>query len=603
MKLILHIVRKDFLRLRWGLVGWWVVIGLKLAIGFALILFVGGAQWAEMGHASAIWSDRTLAPTLFTLTTIERLLAFLLTAMLVQEDGLVGTKQFWVTRPISPGRLLTAKLVGWLLMLWLSAVVLTLPWWLTCGFGVREIAWAALELLALQMAASLPAAVVAALTDTLSRVVVWSLVLVAFVSLAVPMAMAALVMRGTVTSASASPFASLSVLGVVLTGAVVIARQYWRRNWVSSLNWLGVGVIVAPVALALVAVQFSAGLQRIFSGQGPEPDWRVERAQGISLRQHSYYTGPRAPRSELIEQSLNTYLAATGVPRGLMLMQGTQARQAWRWPNGLVVERNASWVNAPGNQAVLRLATGVSKPKRDEETERYNQKLQEERERRQSKQYLDRVRSVRTVLREEPIGAMVSAMVLPSTVERMKQTPPSYEATVQLRLVQPEPWIEIPYATSGWHAYAGYGIRLGARFPRDRAEARRSKLYDPAYDEVPGTVAFPIVATMPYSLWNTMFSQVYWMRDRWKEPGLFVINRAGGDLMSQNVLRTPRLTLAGVGIVSDVARAWTPVVRRGDNWVERDPHWLEGAKFVLVGVREEARFTREVKAERFLLDP
>ena len=73
--------------------------------------------------------------TLAALGVLERLSVFFLTALLVQEDNLVSTSPFWVTRSISNARLLAAKFAGWLALLWLPAVVLTLPWWLVCGDG------------------------------------------------------------------------------------------------------------------------------------------------------------------------------------------------------------------------------------------------------------------------------------------------------------------------------------------------------------------------------------------------------------------------------------------------------------------------------------
>ncbi len=125
MNLMLHIVRKDFLRLRWPLAGGLALVAANLAIGFAVILADG------LGG----WSNERLQEVTTGLLGLQLLATFVLTAMLVQEDGLVGSTQFWLTRPISNARLLAAKLAGWVLLLWLPAVVLTLPWWIACGFG------------------------------------------------------------------------------------------------------------------------------------------------------------------------------------------------------------------------------------------------------------------------------------------------------------------------------------------------------------------------------------------------------------------------------------------------------------------------------------
>ncbi len=595
MKLVWHIVWKDFLRLRWGLAAWWAVIALKLGLGFALILFLGDAQWTQSGQPHPFWSDNWLGTTLPLIALLEGFLAFFLTAMLVKEDGLVGTKQFWITRPISPGRLLAAKCAGWVLMLWLSAVVLILPWWLACGFGAGQIAWAALELFAFQAAISLPAAVVASLTDTVSRVVVWSLVLVAFVGMAIPAILGLLTARA-ILGTNMPEFAGICFVALAVVGAAIFARQYWRRNWVGSVVRLGLGILAGPVVLILLVVRFDGTFRRIVRSDMSWSDWHEERAADVSLRQQSAVANPtNLRREELVETQLTTYLAASGVPRGYVVMQGDKAQQTWRWPDGLEVRRNEDWIGGWGADGALRVALGVGERKRDEETERYWQTQREADERKRAKEYLDRVRATSAVYRAVPTGITVSSMVMPSTIKRMMQTPPSYQATVQLRLTQPEPWIEIPYAASGWHAHAGYGFRLGnGTVDGDGARAAKGGFVDE-----PGVIAFPIVATMENSVWDEIFSAQHWMRDRWKEPGFYIINRAGGDLLRQNVYRTPRIRIAGVGVVRDVVRAWVPILRRDGKAVPRDPHWRDEAKFVLVGVREEARFTREVKAEKF----
>ena len=159
MKLVLHMVRKDFLRLRWPLAGWLVLVAAKLGLGFALVLGADLLGWKNDSMTSVVVGGFVL----------ERVMTFVLVAMLVLEDALVGSTQFWTTRPISGARLLAAKLAGGLLLLWLPEVLLTLPWWLTCGFGGREMAWAMFELLVVLGTVAVPAALVASLTDMPSR--------------------------------------------------------------------------------------------------------------------------------------------------------------------------------------------------------------------------------------------------------------------------------------------------------------------------------------------------------------------------------------------------------------------------------------------------
>ena len=599
MKLALHIVWKDFLRLRWGLATWWTLLAGKLGLGFALIYFVGDGQWPQSGHGSAWWSEDRLGTLLAAIGVLERVLAYFLTAILVQEDALVGSSPFWVTRPISGGRLLVAKFTGWLVLLWLSGVVLTLPWWIACGFGGREIAQGALELLAFQAVAALPAALAASLTDTLSRAVVWSLVLVAAVGMSTPAIVSALVPNGVALPS----LAWLVVPALAVMALTVIVRQYFVRRWIGSVKVLGLGMILVPGLVALLAMNFGGALGRFAAGLVRWEDWHAERAQGVALQMHSFYAEPAKTSDVLSEHSLYSYLAAGEVPRGKILMQGDGAQQSWRWPNGLVLQRNTGWVNTWGAGPSIRLALGVGAVNRDEETDRYQRKQDDERASKQSAEYRERTSLMNVTYRKMPGGVTLTAAVLPSSVKRMKQTPPAYEATVQLRLVQPEPWIEVPLARSGWQAHAGFGFRLGSRIPPDLTGLRAASTSDQDRDNASGQFAFPVVATMPDFLWDSIFAYQFWLSHRWKQPQLYVINRTGGDLMGKTLFRTPRISIAGVGLLRETVYAWAPTLRRGDRWVARDPLWVDEAKVVLVGMREEARFTREVRAAQFVNPP
>ena len=77
-------------------------------------------------------------------------ITYLLVAAIVQEDAVAGPA-FWQTRPISGPRLLAGKALGLFLMLGLLPVLVSIPWWLACGFGGSEICRAAAETLAVQM--------------------------------------------------------------------------------------------------------------------------------------------------------------------------------------------------------------------------------------------------------------------------------------------------------------------------------------------------------------------------------------------------------------------------------------------------------------------
>lgn len=94
MNLVWHIIRKDLRRLASTYAGW-AVAGIYL-IFYREMNIVQRSIWDNLGIVA-----------LFTFLA----LTIALTAAIVQEDGLCGTNEFWRTRPITAGRLLTAKLI------------------------------------------------------------------------------------------------------------------------------------------------------------------------------------------------------------------------------------------------------------------------------------------------------------------------------------------------------------------------------------------------------------------------------------------------------------------------------------------------------------
>jgi hypothetical protein len=102
--------------------------------------------------------------------------SFVLTAAIIQQDLLVGTTSFWMTRPISGARLLRAKLLSIGLVFIVAPVLVTLPWWLGCRYGLSEIGWAVAETVAAQAIAVLLGLLWSVVTDGFARFLMWTLV-------------------------------------------------------------------------------------------------------------------------------------------------------------------------------------------------------------------------------------------------------------------------------------------------------------------------------------------------------------------------------------------------------------------------------------------
>jgi len=93
MNLIWHIIKKDLRRMMWILLTW--------AASGAYLIFYKNSQIQDLSLG-----DNLGIVALMTHAALN----FALIAAIVQEDGLTQDNEFWRTRPISPGRLLMAKL-------------------------------------------------------------------------------------------------------------------------------------------------------------------------------------------------------------------------------------------------------------------------------------------------------------------------------------------------------------------------------------------------------------------------------------------------------------------------------------------------------------
>ncbi|HUR60506.1 MAG TPA: hypothetical protein VM029_22475, partial [Opitutaceae bacterium] len=220
MNLTLAIVRKDLFRLRWWLLAWAGVLALPILLGFQ---FLGRNPFAG--------TERNLGDTLKSLVCLEFFCGYLLVVLLLQEDAIIGTRQFWLTRPITRGRLLRAKALSVFVVLGLLPIAVSLPWWLWCGLSGPTMVLVAGDILVVMVAIALPAALVATLTETFSRALLWSLVLAA----AIITAIGAIPIMG-LTGISPGRIATRLTLALLAVGLEVAAVTLFvfltrRRSW------------------------------------------------------------------------------------------------------------------------------------------------------------------------------------------------------------------------------------------------------------------------------------------------------------------------------------------------------------------------------------
>lgn len=131
MSVAWHIIRKDLIRLRWILVLWVVLLiaGLGLPVSQANLSY---EEYFPFWIAAVV-----------LLMGFLPLLAFGLVMGLLHDDPVAEVDAFWITRPISGGQLLAAKLFG-LLLFAVIPVLVTVPFWLSYDYRWSQIGWAAL---------------------------------------------------------------------------------------------------------------------------------------------------------------------------------------------------------------------------------------------------------------------------------------------------------------------------------------------------------------------------------------------------------------------------------------------------------------------------
>jgi len=238
MKLVWHIVKKDLRALRWPLVVWVALIAAKLGVGLILLT----------SNATADLQLFNLLNGLARILAILEVLGVVLVAALIHQDMLVGSTAFWATRPISGGRLLTAKLLGLGIIFGLIPILVTLPWWLACHLGLWDIAGAAVETLGIHFLVVLLGLLLAVVTDGLGRFLLWTLALVAAIPLTAAIMGSHFARVDAVIPADLATTRTVVVAGVALLGiAVVVAHQF-----LTSRTWRSVSLIGATGATILM---------------------------------------------------------------------------------------------------------------------------------------------------------------------------------------------------------------------------------------------------------------------------------------------------------------------------------------------------------------
>lgn len=551
MNLTLHLVRKDLWRLRWWLFGWVALLLMPIALGAGLL--------AKNPFTTEEWPLHNVLEWIYAL---EVLAAYLLTILLLQDDAVIGTQQFWLTRPISRGRLLTAKLLGVFVVLALIPIAVSLPWWWWHGFGVVQMAEPALEIVLLAMLVAIPAAFIGALTETLARAVLWTMVLAA----AVLTSLAFFPRFGGVIPGMAAALVCM----VVVTVRVFFTR---RRAW----SLLLLGALAWPVFMGgamLLATRFSRDQtpREHHAEQGDKITVKFERAETDAGE-------PVAGRRNRVQWVRSVYSVEGARPETALFAVG--GTQVFRWPG---IERSEvghpTW--NPVRWHTSPLATlGLRPPSADPETEQW--RAVDRARRSGGGQASQSAVSARDLERHFELYAYLP----PSLVARMQIDPPSFQATTWLRLARPEILYELE-------------LRPGQHVRRHGISARIEHV-QPGANAREGTAHVTFVESSQAPWWREIHGAIgsrQWQAHH--QPfSLLAVNRGRGEYgESVRPDKSRAVVVNGVRIAWHAAYIHPGWVRRGDRWVGR-PGWMDGTAIALLRFREEALFKREVNVERF----
>jgi hypothetical protein len=222
MNLIIHQLRKDLLRTRWLILLWCLVLVLR----FALV----GANNDPSDNAWQITYQ-----LLTTLTTLlDALLILVIVPLVIQQEPLLGTTAFWLTRPLSRSTLFASKTLFVSVLLILPIVVQSTVL-LANGVTLREVALSIPWLLITQLCWIVSVAVVAVLTPSFGRfaigMVIYLIILFVLTYIFQIARIFGNVNAFMATAPSLTDSRSLvSASWTIALGAIVLFAQYlWRK--------------------------------------------------------------------------------------------------------------------------------------------------------------------------------------------------------------------------------------------------------------------------------------------------------------------------------------------------------------------------------------
>lgn len=550
MNLIFHIVRKDVLRLRAWVATWLAVLALPVVPSFFTEEFAHELNKIGVGGLQHV---------------LQVLTAGIVVVLLVQGDSVLGTRAFWRTRPIGAGRLLVAKMVAALTILWGGWMLIGLPWWLWCGWGAGEITRAALEALVMALVITTPGFVLGALTDSVARAIIWSPIALVFLLWFLPAA------AGVMGQFEAQRFFVRSAVAMIATSVIIwiALAGFYRGRWSRKSFWFwGVGAVVLWM---LAATLPSDQLLR-----GHRAELRPELGRRVTVKYESASIDVTLNHKREQVHSRVAF-SAQGVDELPYVLEGMGAMQRWCWSE-FSYERDA-FFNRIGHR---RIPAGYSPLKKDPETTAHWQQKRDS----AGRSLVPRVPPPTIENPQDPhFQAYQNLIDQKSIGHRLSQQPSTYNATLWFALLRDSVAAEVPLSAGS--VGLGGDHRVDIRTVSSDAKGWHALVVD----YTPQSWTREIRETLR----KAEHSVIY--RD---EAEYVLLNRATKESVLAPLQHRPRVVYVhGVGVCrKQLSATVAPIVRNGA--VVTRPEWQSGLSLAYVRWETVAIFKREVKAEGFL---
>ena len=329
MTSMLHIFKKDLRRLRWAIAAWLLLVGVRLIVDTV------GTDMA-LGSLAEQIGIRQVARLL---SFLQLILLAILVSLVVHDEPLVGRNAFWLTRPMPPVALMSAKALFAATFFVVVPLLANMIVALTFDIEARDVTRLIPVFLLNQVLLVSLMMLLAVLTPSFTKyaIAIVAIVSAFVVSLGSYIVLAMLFATEFNSGREATPDPTRTIIGAVAliaTVFTVIAYQYQRRRLKQALLIAVAGSVFAYVVFDWWPWSY-VRFQAIDATATPQNIGTVQVAFDATQRRvtDGFTINRRTPRKKQI--AVKTIV--TGVPVELRA-QAIVARSTLELPGGVVVQ-------------------------------------------------------------------------------------------------------------------------------------------------------------------------------------------------------------------------------------------------------------------------